>query len=151
MPMPALHATIAACGCNCLGADAGHLLRWVTGNGDSPEMQSQLGSGLCSISTFHTYLLFGSSFSSIFRTPPPTKGGGHSYPPPATRQSANAKTKRTKPLWLRPIQYLCTLPGIVPTSHLKIRGCHFERSEKSLSHTGQDGIPRRFTPRNDIF
>lgn len=44
------------------------------------ELQSQLGSGLCSILHFiHTS--FGSSFSSIFRSPPffTMKGGGASY------------------------------------------------------------------------
>ena len=81
--MQAAHprATMSACGCKNLGADILHLLQRVTGNGDSAELQSQLGSGLCSISTLHTYLLFGSSFSSIFGSPPPPKGGGASYPP----------------------------------------------------------------------
>ena len=73
MKPPPPRATIAACGCNNLGADTLHLLQWATGNGDSAELQSQLGSGLCSISTLHTYLLFGSSFSSIFGSPPPSQ------------------------------------------------------------------------------
>jgi hypothetical protein len=44
-------ATLAVCGCTNLGADIRHLLQRETGNGDSAELQSQLGSGLCSIST----------------------------------------------------------------------------------------------------
>jgi hypothetical protein len=67
-PLP--HATLWACGCDNLGAERLHLLQRATGNGNPAELQSQLGSGLCSISTRSTNLLFGSSFSSIFRSPP---------------------------------------------------------------------------------
>src|SRR3954451_10020778 len=57
MKTPPHRATMAACGCNNLGADTLHLLQRAPGNGGSAELQSQLGSGLCSISTLHTYLL----------------------------------------------------------------------------------------------
>jgi hypothetical protein len=51
MKPPPSPATMLACGCKNLGADILHLLQRATGNGSSAELQSQLGSGLCSIST----------------------------------------------------------------------------------------------------
>src|SRR5215207_5128040 len=100
-------ATMSACGCINLGADTLHLLQRVTGNGDSAELQSQLGSGLCSISTLHTYLLFGSSFSSIFGSPPPSQRWrgllpSSSQSPNEIRQHNQIKQSGEANKWLRP-------------------------------------------------
>src|SRR5215204_6489399 len=111
MKPPPPRATIAACGCNNLGADTLHLLQWATGNGDSAELQSQLGSGLCSISTLHTYLLFGSSFSSIFGSPPPSQRWrgllpSSSQSPNEIRQHNQIKQSGEATCWPRPYLFV---------------------------------------------